>query len=65
MLHEPASNEAMEDMNTTAEWNETRKEITMLDGPEALDQGYEWGAGQANFEHAMEEYDAGFYGYLY
>ncbi|PMD67393.1 uncharacterized protein K444DRAFT_606334 [Hyaloscypha bicolor E] len=60
MVHEPASNEAIENMNITAEWNETRKEITKLDGPEVLGQGYEWGDG-----HAMDEYDAGFYGYLY
>jgi hypothetical protein len=28
MVHEPASNEGMEKTNITAEWNETRKEIT-------------------------------------
>jgi len=64
MVHEPASHEAIENMNITAEWNKTRKEIMQLDGPEVLGEGYEWGAGQAGFGHAMEEYDAGFYGYL-
>jgi metallopeptidase MepB len=65
MVHEPASNEAIVNVNMTAELNETRKEIVKLDGPEVLGQGYEWGAGQANIGHAMGEYDDGFYGYLY
>ena len=31
MVHEPASNEAIENINITTESNETRKEITKLD----------------------------------
>jgi metallopeptidase MepB len=64
MVHEPPNHEAIENMNMTVEWNKLRKELMQLDGPEVLSEGYEWGAGQADFGHAMNEYDAGYYGYL-
>jgi metallopeptidase MepB len=64
MVHEPSSHDAIQNMNITAQWNKLRKEITKLDGPEVLGMGYEWGFGQANFGHAMEEYGVGYYGYL-
>lgn len=51
-------------MNVSAIWNKTRKEITKMDGPEVLGHGDDWGHGQANFGHAISEYDAGYYGYL-
>lgn len=63
-VHEPESHEAIETMNLSATHNSLRKEILLIDGPESLGQGDEWGRGQANFRHLMGAYDAGYYSYL-
>jgi metallopeptidase MepB len=64
MVHQPDNHEAIENMNISAEWNKTRKKITKVDGLEVLGHSDDWGHGQANFGHAISEYDAGYYGYL-
>ena len=51
-------------MNTSIAYNKIRKETMQIDGPEVLGERFEWGHGQGNFGHAMDEYDAGMYSYL-
>lgn len=63
-VHQPESHEEIEDLNITAKYNSLRREIWLIEGPEALGHGNEWGHGQANFGHLMSSYDVGYYSYL-
>jgi metallopeptidase MepB len=60
MIHEPVSHEEIEKLDISLTYNKLRKEISQLDGPEAL-EGYDftWGNGQATFGHLIGGYDAG------
>ena len=64
LVHEPASHHEIEVLPISETYNKMRKEISGLDGPEALGEGYDWGNGQATFGHLIGGYDAGYYGYL-
>lgn len=64
-VHEPQTHEDTEKMQYSEVWNQMRHDITPLDGPEVLGEGYGWGNGEAIFDHLMGGYDAGYYGELY
>lgn len=62
-VHEPSSSAAISSMNIGATYNQLRKEILLLDGPEAFGFEDDWGHGYAKIPHFMGSYDAGFYSY--
>lgn len=63
-VHEAASQEWIKNVDASEVYNKLRNEISKLDGPETLDEGWDWGHGQATFGHLIGGYDAGYYGYL-
>ena len=63
-VHEPVSHDAIVELPISETYNKMRTEISGLEGPEALGEGYEWGHGEATFGHLIGGYDAGYYGYL-
>ncbi|KAF4832993.1 Saccharolysin [Colletotrichum tropicale] len=54
-----------ESQTFTALWNRLRREIVPTEDLSALGGGDEWGHGYTNIGHLMNEYDAGFYSYLF
>ncbi|TKW55965.1 Saccharolysin [Colletotrichum tanaceti] len=64
-VHHPESHSAVQNMNISATYNKIRSEIYPLDGPEAVGYGDEWGHGYVRFGHLVDEYDAGYYSYLF
>ena len=63
-VHTPASHDAIDALDASETYNKLRQEISKIDGPEALGEGYNWGHGEATFGHLIGGYDAGYYGYL-
>ncbi|PPJ60751.1 hypothetical protein CBER1_02320 [Cercospora berteroae] len=63
-VHEAPSHDCVKGLDASETYNKLRSEISTLDGPEALGEGWLWGHGQATFGHLIGGYDAGYYGYL-
>ncbi|KAK3082303.1 hypothetical protein LTS18_007859 [Coniosporium uncinatum] len=64
MVHEPKTHADIEKLPISETYNKLRKDISKLDGMEALGSTWDWGNGQATFGHLIGGYDAGYYGYL-
>lgn len=64
VIHSPASREALEAMNLAEVFNKLKSEIYSLKGGEAIGDGWEWGHGEAVFRNVINNYDAGYYGYV-
>lgn len=60
-VHEPASHEELEKLDISTTYNKLRKEISQIDGAEAVGEkkDWKWGNGQATFGHLIGGYDAG------
>ena len=52
-VHEPKSHEDIEKTDCTILFNQLRKDITTLEGPESIGAGLDWGHGQATFAHLI------------
>ncbi|KAK2056264.1 metallopeptidase MepB [Colletotrichum caudatum] len=63
--HGPETHAAIEAMNISKTYNTIRREIFPPESPTALGEGDEWGHAQARLGHLVEDYDAGYYSYLY
>ncbi|OHF02031.1 peptidase family M3 [Colletotrichum orchidophilum] len=64
-VHNPESHAAIEKMNISAMYNRIHSEIYPPDGPEAVGHGDEWGHNYVRFGHLVNDYDAGYYSYLF
>jgi len=61
-IYRPGSPEDAKDMNVSAIWGRSSREITLLEGP--LDQGDDWANGYTDFSPSMtSDYTAGYHCY--
>ncbi|KAK1971920.1 metallopeptidase MepB [Colletotrichum sublineola] len=65
VVHGPETHAAIEAMNISKTYNTIRRDIFPPESPVALGEGDEWGHAQARLGHLVEDYDAGYYSYLF
>lgn len=63
-IHTPNSHEELDAMNLAEVFNKLKTEIYSLPGGEAIGDGWEWGHGETVFRNVINNYDAGYYGYV-
>jgi metallopeptidase MepB len=64
MIHQPTSHADMVKFDVAAEYNRLSQDLIPVRAFESLGYGQDWGHGYTNWIHPMEDYDAGYYGYL-
>jgi metallopeptidase MepB len=62
-VHSPKTHEEVEKLNPSELWNKLSSEVTMMEGMENTDGGWEWGHGSARLGALMRNYDVGYYAY--
>ncbi|KAL6817540.1 metallopeptidase MepB [Trichoderma camerunense] len=65
LVHQITNNTEAEKWELAVKWNQLRREVLPLAGGEAVNGDWAWGHGYANFRHLIEDYDAGYYSYLF
>lgn len=62
-IHSQKTRQDVELLNLSSKWNQLQKEVTLLNGPEADGEGWDWGHGSARFGLLVRGYEAGYYSY--
>ncbi|GAM38564.1 hypothetical protein TCE0_033r09383 [Talaromyces pinophilus] len=62
-IHSQKTHHDVELLNLSSKWNQLQKEVTLLSGPEADGEGWDWGHGSARFGLLVRGYEAGYYSY--
>jgi metallopeptidase MepB len=62
-IHGASSKEEVQLMDFANLYNDIRKEISGLCGPEDEGAGCDWGIGHTRFQHMFNGYDGGYYAY--
>ncbi|KAL6696975.1 peptidase M3A/M3B [Trichoderma pleuroticola] len=65
LVHQITSDTEAEKWELAVKWNQLRREFLPLDGGEAVNGDWAWGHDYANFGHFVDNYDAGYYSYIF
>ncbi|UKZ82543.1 hypothetical protein TrVFT333_010332 [Trichoderma virens FT-333] len=65
LVHQLNNNTEAEKWELAIKWNQLRRNVLPLDGGEAVNGDWAWGHGYANFGHFVNDYNAGYYSYLF
>ena len=64
MIHQPKSHADMVNFDVASEYNKLSQDLIPVKAFESLGHEQDWGHGYTNWIHPMEDYNAGYYGYL-
>jgi metallopeptidase MepB len=62
--YQPQTHEDILELNVAVTYNRLRRELIPIEDPGSLGLGDGWAHGYAGWKHPMDNYDAGYYGYL-